>query len=152
MIQVNIWSVVALTREFLPQMVARGRGHVLNVASTAAYAPGPGMAVYYATKSFVLSFSEAVAVETRGQGVTVSTLCPGATATDFDRTAGAHGKRAAAPVGMDARRVAERAVSGLLRGRRLIVPGIANRLAIIVARFVPRALSARITYRVNRAK
>jgi uncharacterized protein len=152
MVQVNIWAVVALTREFLPEMVARGRGHVLNVASTAAFAPGPGMAVYYATKSFVLSFSEAVRVETRGQGVTVSALCPGATATDFDRTAGARGRRAAGSVGMEPRRVAERAVTGLLRGRRLIVPGTVNRLAIAVAQFAPRALSARITYRRNREK
>ena len=93
MIQVNVAALTALTRLVLDDMLARGRGRILNVASTAAFQPGPYMAVYYATKAYVLSFSEALAYELKGSGVTVTALCPGPTATGFQERAGLQGAR-----------------------------------------------------------
>lgn len=152
MIQVNIAALVSLTRAILPSMMSAGRGSILNVSSTAAFAPGPRMSVYYATKAFVLSFSEAIATEVSGSGVTVSTLCPGATATDFDRAVGARGGRRARRGAMGARKVAEAAVRGMERGKRIIIPGTRNRLSAFFSRFAPRAAAAQITYRLNRSK
>ena len=94
MIQVNVAALTQLTKLFLPGMLERRRGRILNVASTAAFQPGPLMAVYYATKAYVLSFSEALANETAGTGVTVTALCPGPTATDFQKKAGSSRGRA----------------------------------------------------------
>src|SRR6266403_224316 len=108
MLQVNITALTQLTRLFLPGMIARRRGGVLNVASTASFQPGPGMAVYYATKAYVLSFSEAVAEELRHSGVTVTALCPGPTRTDFAATADVGNSRLFAAFGIaDAADVAE---------------------------------------------
>lgn len=152
MVQLNIAALLSLTRAILPSMLSAGRGRILNVASTAAFAPGPRMSVYYATKAFVLSFSEAIATELSGSGVAVSALCPGATATDFDRNAGAHplsGRRRGAT---EARRVAEAGVRGMWRGKRVIVPGMRNKLAVSLSRFAPRTMQAQITYRVNAVK
>ncbi len=87
MLRLNIEALTELTHRFLPPMIARGRGQILNVASTAALQPGPFMAVYYATKAYVLSFSEAIAEELRGTGVTVTALCPGPTRTEFQARA-----------------------------------------------------------------
>jgi uncharacterized protein len=143
MIQVNIDSLVALTHGLLPAMLERGSGAILNVASTAAFVPGPFMSIYYASKAFVLSFSMALAEELRGSGVTVSALCPGPTETDFDVTAGTTGSRLVRSGQMEARVVAEAGVRGMLAGRRMIVPGFSNKLVPVLARLAPRKAVAR---------
>jgi short-subunit dehydrogenase len=150
MIQVNIAALTHLTKLFLPAMVARRRGFVLNVASTAAFQPGPLMAVYYATKAYVLSFSEAVAEELRGSGVTVTALCPGPTATGFAGVARMESSRlfrAMAP--MSAGEVAHAGYQGMLRGRRIVVPGLANKLLAQSVRFTPRRLVSTITRKLQ---
>ena len=137
MVQVNVAALVHLTRLFLPGMLQRGRGGVLNVASTAAFQPGPYMAVYYATKAFVLSFSAALAEELRGKPVRVSCLCPGPTYTEFGRVAGAEHVRLFKFGAMDARSVAEAGYRGFRRGRLVVIPGVTNRTGTVFARFLP---------------
>ncbi|HEX6086217.1 MAG TPA: SDR family oxidoreductase [Thermoanaerobaculia bacterium] len=144
-IQVNIAALTHLTKLFLPQMVERRRGRILNVASTAAFQPGPLMAVYYASKAYVLSFSEAIAEELRGTGVTVSALCPGPTATGFQKTANL-GSEALLQMmkpgsSMDVARAGYR---GLMRGQRVIIPGMKNKMGVQVVRISPRGLVTRV--------
>jgi hypothetical protein len=145
MIAVNVRAVTGLTRALLPAMLQQGRGRILNVASTAAFAPGPGMAVYYATKAFVLSWSEALAVELRGSGVTVTCLCPGPVATGFQQRAGLDGAR---PVRgtrlMAADTVVACGLRAAARGHPVAIPGSWNRLLASSIRFAPRGLVARI--------
>lgn len=124
MLAVNCGAVVALTKAFLPQMYARGAGHILNIASTGAFQPGPYNATYYASKSYVLSYTRAVRVEAARHGVIVSCLCPGATRTRFFERAGTP----VSPGAMDAAAVARAGYRGLMRGRAVIVPGVRNRL------------------------
>ncbi|MCA1582911.1 MAG: SDR family oxidoreductase [Acidobacteria bacterium] len=153
MIQVNVTSLTELTRGVLPRMTARRSGRILNVASTAAFQPGPLMAVYYATKAYVLSFSEALANELAGSGVTVTALCPGSTRTAFQERAGL--KRtplAAGPLVGDARRVAQAGHRGMLRGRRVVVPGLANRVMMHAVRITPRRLVTAIARRIQESK
>jgi len=138
MIQVNATALTHLTRLFLPGMIQRGRGKILNVASTAAFQPGPLMAVYYASKAYVLSFSEAVANELRGSGVSVTALCPGPTTTDFQRRAGIERTRLMRGRIMDAETVARAGYRGLLSGRTVVVPGLRNRLLSVAVRLPPR--------------
>jgi uncharacterized protein len=149
MLQVNISSLVELTHGLLPDMVARRSGRILNIASTAAFLPGPYMAIYYASKAFVLSFSHALAGELRGSGVSVSVLCPGATKTDFDRTAGTTGSRLVRVGAMEARAVAEAGVRGLLAGRWTIVPGFANKVTAISPHLASRRFLARMAGMFN---
>ena len=145
MVQVNITSLLHLTRLFLPGMTARSSGRILNVASTAAFQPGPNMALYYATKAFVLSFSEALAEECLGTGVTVTALCPGPTATEFQVRAGTEGtgigqsKRGPLKM-MSAAEVAERGYRGVLAGRRVVIPGVFNRIGAWGGRHLPHRL------------
>lgn len=145
MILLNVGSLTALTRALLPGMAARRRGAILNVASTAAFQPGPLMAVYYATKAYVLSFSEALSNELADSGVTVTALCPGPTATEFQRRAGMDASKAER-LGwmMTARAVALAGYRGMLRGTRLVIPGFANFLIAESVRFTPRALVLRV--------
>ena len=140
MLQLNIVSLTQLTRLFLKEMLAKRDGKILNVASTAAFQPGPLMAVYYASKAYVLSLSEALANELRGSGVTVSTLCPGPTQTGFKRRAHMEDSRLFASGAMDAARVAAIGYRGLMRGKTVIIPGLKNRLLAFVVRFAPRRL------------
>jgi short-subunit dehydrogenase len=144
MLQVNIVALTELTRLLLPGMVARRCGRVMMVASTAAFQPGPQMAVYCATKAYVLSLGEAIAYELRGTGVTVSTLCPGATATNFPKAAGVDAvplfRSAFNPV-MSAARVASIGYRGLKAGRPVVVSGFLNRVFALVGKFSPRFLS-----------
>src|SRR3984957_6865795 len=116
-VEVNITALTHLTRLFLPQMIARRRGRIMNVASTAAFQPGPLMAVYYATKAYVLSFSEALANELSGSGVTVTCLCPGPTNTDFHKRANATSMNLLKFGSMDARTVAEDGYRALMAGK-----------------------------------
>lgn len=145
MITVNITALTHLTRLFLPAMVARGNGKILNVASTASFQPGPLMAVYYATKAYVLSFSEALFNEVEGTGVTVTSLCPGPTATGFQAGANLHTSRIIRVRKLPpARKVAELGYRAMLQGRMTVIEGWINRLLVFGARFAPRSLAVRI--------
>ena len=140
-IQLNITSLTALTRLFLAPMVARRSGRIMNVASTAAFQPGPLMAVYYATKAYVLSFSEALANELRGTGVTVNCFCPGATDTSFQKRAGMENSRLFKKVGaMNAATVARDGYRGLKAGKTLTISGLQNWLVAESVRFAPRKM------------
>jgi len=146
MIQVNAIAVTHLTKLFLPGMLARRRGRILNVASTAAFQPGPLMAVYYATKAYVLSFSEALANETSGTGVTVTALCPGPTVTEFQKRANLEQTRLfRGPLVMDAATVARAGYRGMNRKRRIVIPGLGNNVLAQSIRFTPRRLVTAIT-------
>jgi short-subunit dehydrogenase len=149
-LQVNVVALTHLTKLFLRDMLARGHGKVLNVASTAAFQPGPLMAVYYATKAYVLSLSEALANEVQGTGVTVTALCPGPTATDFHRRAQIEDSRLVrSPLMMDAATVARVGYRALMAGKTVAIPGWANRLGAFAVRLTPRGLVTRIVRRVN---
>ena len=146
MIQVNITALTHLTKLFLPPMLARKRGYVMNVASTAAFQPGPLMAVYYASKAYVLSFSEAIAEELSGSGVTVTALCPGPTATGFAEAAEMTDRRLfALKKPMSSMEVAKTGYAAMKRGRRVVVPGLANKVLAQSVRLSPRRMTTRIT-------
>lgn len=143
MIQLNIAALTDLTRLFLPGLIERRQGKIMNVASTAAFQPGPLMAVYYATKSYVVSFSEAVHNEARDFGVTVTCLCPGPTQTEFDKRAGAGNTKLFSSRNiMSARKVAEIGWKGMKRGKPLVIAGTMNRLMAFLTRFAPIQLAA----------
>ena len=140
-IHLNITALTHLTRLFLPMMLARRAGKIMNVASTAAFQPGPLMAVYYATKAYVLSFSEAIANEVQGSGVSIMCFCPGATRTNFARRAGTENSRLFKRIGaMDAARVAHDGYRGLMSGKTLVISGAHNWLVAESVRFSPRKL------------
>jgi uncharacterized protein len=142
-IEVNVAALTRLTALFLPGMLERRHGAVLNVASTAAFQPGPNQAVYCATKAYVLSFTEALAEEVRGSGVRVSCLAPGATGTQFAAQAGMTGTRAFRLGVMNAAPVAKAGHDGLLRGKTLVIPGLLNRVMAFAVRLSPRELVTR---------
>lgn len=145
MIDVNVVAPTALTKAFVGPMIARGAGRILNVASTAAFQGGPRMAVYYATKAYVLSLSVGLAVELEGTGVTVTVLCPGPTRTGFADRAGAEGSRMfSGGKGADPARVARAGWRAMERGERVEVVGLANRLGAFGTRLVPRGVAARV--------
>lgn len=152
MINVNVTSLVLLTRELLLGMIVRKRGKVLNVASTAAFVPGPYMSTYYASKAFVLSHSLALSHELRRTGVTVTALCPGPTATEFQKRAGMDQSKLFRLKVMDAKTVAEVGYRGMMKGRSVVVPGVSNKVVVEAARFGPRGLLARIAGKLNRSK
>ncbi|HEX5453624.1 MAG TPA: SDR family oxidoreductase [Stellaceae bacterium] len=149
-LQVNIVSLSELTRLILPGMVARRRGRILLVASVAAFQPGPGMAAYFASKAYVLSLGEALYYELRGTGVTVTTLCPGSTATNFFVTAGAENSPMARHLRhmMSAEKVAQLGCRAMLAGRRLVIAGTANRLVALASRHAPHPLTLPVTERM----
>lgn len=138
MIDINIKALTALTKLFLPEMKARRNGRILNVASTAAFQPGPLMAVYYATKAYVLSFTEALENELKGSGVTVTALCPGPTETGFESRANLGDSKLFKSGVMDVQSVARIGYSGLMRGKTIVIPGFKNKLLANSIRFVPR--------------
>lgn len=146
MIQLNITSLVHLTGLFLPGMKARGFGRVLNVASTAAFQPGPLMATYYATKSFVLSWSEALGVEMKGTGVTFSALCPGPTQSGFQSRAAMTDSKLVQSGLMGAAEVAQIGYDALMGGQDMVVPGLRNQVMALAARFIPRKQAAEIAF------
>ena len=139
MIQVNIVALTHLSKLIVRKMVARQQGRILNVASTAAFQPGPLMAVYYATKAYVLSFSEALANELRGSGVTVTALCPGPTKTGFQaRAQMEESKLVRGKAIMSADEVARAGFEGLMKGRTVVIPGVGNKMLAQAVRFLPR--------------
>lgn len=144
-IQLNIVALTQLTRLYLPGMIERKDGKILNIASTAGFLPGPNMAVYYASKAYVISFSEALAEELRGTGVTATVLCPGATESGFHARA-----RTTATLlhkfGLaKAADVAKAGIEGLMRGKPVVVPGITNKLVALSPKITPRRLLVKVS-------
>lgn len=139
-VQLDVTAVIRLTRALLPSMVTAGRGGVITMASTSAFQPTPGLSTYAASKAFVLSWSEALAFETRGTGVIVTAVAPGTVATDFFANAGARFE-----VGgmLTATAVVTAALRGHRRGEALVVPGVRNRLGTLGPRFLPRRMMTR---------
>jgi short-subunit dehydrogenase len=147
MMQVNMTSLVQLTHLFLQPMLAARGGRILNVASTAAFQPGPTVSIYYASKAFVYSFSYALAVELEGTGVTVTALCPGMTRTEFFKRA--HIRESGGWPMMDARKVAELGYRGMMQGKRVVIPGAVNKVASFFAKRVPPHLTTAIVRRLH---
>jgi short-subunit dehydrogenase len=150
MIQLNVTSVVDLTKRFLQPMIARRSGRILNVASMAAFVPGPWMSVYYATKAFLLSFSQAIDFELKSSGVTVTTLCPGPTESEFKVRAGSQRSRLFESFVMDAPRVARVGYDGMMKGKAVAIPGLRNKLIPVATRITPRPLIARLSHSAAR--
>ena len=150
-LQLNVVTLTHLTKKLLPGMLARRRGGVLNLASTAGFQPGPLMAVYYATKAYVISFSEALAEEMSGTGVTVSVLCPGPTATGFQRRAGMEASKLFSGVLQvaDAAAVARAGYEGFRAGKRIVIPGLINKIGVQSIRVSPRALATKMVKRMQ---
>lgn len=142
---IDVVTLTELTRKYPPSMIQRGAGRILNIASTAAFLLGPFMAVYYAAKAYVLSFSEALSEELHGTGVTVTCLCPGATATGFvDRAEMRDSPLFKMPLA-DPIAVAKAGYAGMLRGKRLIVPGLSNKLVALSPRITPRNILLKLS-------
>lgn len=150
MSELNVTAVVRLTRALLPGMRARGQGRILNVGSTAGFQPGPYMATYYASKAFVNSFSEALAYELCGSGVSVTLSCPGPTRTEFAEVSGAGQSRLFRLPLARAEHVAAEAYRALFRGRVLVVHGLLNRLGVLLVRVGPRSWVRAILAGLNR--
>jgi hypothetical protein len=151
MAHLNMITLTHLTRLFLPGMIQRKRGRIMNVGSTAAFMPGPLMAVYYATKAYVLSFSEALAEETTGTGVSVTAFCPGGTKTGFQDRAAMKESKLVQDEGvlMDVTVVAEAGYRGLMAGKRLVIPGLMNQIIAMTPRFLPRWMVPGIVMRAQ---
>jgi uncharacterized protein len=152
MVRVNIEAVVDLTSRFIGPMVERGRGSVINIASTGAFQPLPGSAVYGASKAFVLSFSEAIRTELRGSGVSVTAVCPGPVKTEFTAAAGVPGVEERTPgiVWMSAEEIARHAVDGAAHDKRVVVPGMLNRAGALAGQHSPRAIALPLIGRIWR--
>ena len=148
-IQLNITTLTHLTRLCLPMMIERESGRILNVASTAAFQPGPLMAVYYASKAYVLHFSEALANELQATGVTVTCLCPGPTATEFQKRANLAGTRLARLGSMDAATVAEDGYRALMAGKVVAISGFKNWLVAQSIRVAPRRMVAAVARKLQ---
>jgi len=144
MIDLNVATLTDLCRAIAPRLVGRKSGAILNVASTAAFQPGPNMAVYFATKAYVLSFTEALHEELKPHGVKVSCLCPGPTRTEFGEVAGFGGSGTFDRVAMDAPAVVAAGLRGLDRNRAVVVPGLVNKTVAASTRFAPRSVVRRI--------
>jgi len=151
MIQVNVVALVELTRLLLPEMLARGRGRILNVGSTAGFQAGPYMAVYYASKAFVNSFTEALAWELSGSGVTATVSCPGATETEFAGHAGNAESLLFRIGAADSMSVAREGYAGMMAGKAMVVHGLTNKLGVQALRVSPRAIVTGIAARLNRS-
>ncbi len=155
LVQLNVVTVTHLTRLFLPDMIQRGSGRILNVASMAAWLPGPYMATYFASKAYVLSFTEAIAEECRGTGVKAMALCPGVSITEFQKTA----QNESALIGknipgatMSPEKIASHGFDDLMKGKIVSVPGFGNRLAVQMLKFIPRLVLRRSVKLFNSSK
>ena len=143
LIQLQCLNHTQLTKLFLPAMLKQGKGGILNICSTGSFVPGPYNAVYCAAKSFVLSFSEAIAEEVSGSGVTITALCPGGTNTDFQDFSKKR-KSIFFPI-MKASRVAKTGYKALMKGKRVVIPGMCNKIQVFLIRFIPRNLVSKLT-------
>ena len=148
-VQLNVTTLTHLTRLYLPGMIARKSGRVLNVASTAAFQPGPLMAVYFATKAYVLHLSEALSNELKGTGVTVTCLCPGATATEFHKRANATAMKLLKFGSMDATTVAEDGYRALMAGKPVVISGLKNWILAQSIRISPRSMATAIARKIQ---
>lgn len=150
LLQVNIVALTELARLLLPEMIAGGFGRIMLVASVAGFQPGPQMAAYFASKAYVLSLGEALACELRNTGVTVTTLCPGATATNFFAAAGAENSLMARRLRrmMPAETVARLGYRGLVQGRPVVIAGLMNRLMALAVRYAPHRITLPVTNRL----
>ena len=146
-VRLNIEALIRLTHLFLPEMKKRGSGKILNVASTAAFQPGPLMSIYFASKDFVLSQTEATANEIKDSGVTISVLCPGPTKTDFAIKAGEDKTKLMTNKKwiMNPDKVAHIGYKGLMKGKLIIIPGKLNKFLVMLTRFVPRWVATTIS-------
>jgi short-subunit dehydrogenase len=152
MLALNIVALTRLTRIFLPEMRARQAGGIINVASIAAFLPGPYMSVYYASKAYVLSFSEAIAHELRGSGVVVTALCPGATKTEFQEVAGMTDTPLLRRLSMSSREGARLGLAGHRAGKTVVITGVGNKLTPFAARLVPRGVMARLAASLQKGR
>jgi short-subunit dehydrogenase len=148
MMQVNMASLVQLTKLFLKPMIDSREGRILNVASTVSFQPGPRLSLYSASKAFVFSFSCALALELKGTGVTVTTLCPGGTRTEFQRRAGMGASASLRP--MSARSVAEIGCKAMFKGRPIVVAGWKNKIMVAASRRAPVMWAARVAEKLNK--
>ena len=150
LLNLNMGALTELTALLLPSMVERGSGRIMNVASLAAYPPGPLMATYYASKAYVLHFSEALAEELEGKGVTVTALAPGPSPTEFQKAADMENSNLVrGRVLMPAETIAEAGYRGMMRGKMVVIPGLTTKLLALVMRLSPRRLLAKFVYRLN---
>ncbi|MBV9485127.1 MAG: SDR family oxidoreductase [Frankiaceae bacterium] len=151
MLAVNVLALTELTKLLLPAMVARGSGRVLNVASTAGFQPGPFMATYYASKAYVISLTEALAEELTGTGVTATALCPGVVPTGFQAAAemDPNTPLLKSPGSKSAEYVANAAYKGMVAGRRIVIPGVVNKIGAQAGRVTPRVVMTKVTRRLN---
>jgi uncharacterized protein len=149
MIQVNVTALTHLSRLFLPRMIEQGRGGILNVGSTAGFQPGPNMAVYYASKAYVLSFTEALAEELAGTDIKITCLAPGPTSTGFAAVARMESTLLFRLGSMDAKTAASIGYRGFRRGKVLVIPGFRNKLGPFAVRFGPRRLVRKLVKRLQ---
>ena len=150
LVEVNITALLVLTRALLPDMVKRGRGRVLNIGSTAGFQPGPFMSSYYASKAFVNHFTEGLAYELQGTGVTATVSCPGATATEFSAVAGTDKSRLFAMGAMTAPEVAAEGYRAMLAGKVMAVHGFKNKLSALSTGLAPRSVVTAIAASLNK--
>jgi len=152
MINLNITALAHFTRLYLPDMIKQGSGKILNVASTAAFQPGPTMSVYFATKAFVLSFSEAVNEEVRDKGITVTALCPGSTESGFHAAAIGDNKELKERRLPSSRKIAEFGYRAMMKGKSVAIPGLMNSIMATSVRFIPRALMVKAVRKIQEKK
>ena len=150
LIDVNIRALTELTKIFLPAMIEHEEGAIMNVASTAAFCAGPKMATYYASKSYVLNFTEALYEEVRGSNIKISCLCPGPVKTNFQDKSGIRKKEAAKKALMTPKEVAEVAYRDFKKGKLIIIPGFKNKVIILFNKIIPRSLSRKIILMMNK--
>jgi len=152
MIRLNISALTHLTHAFMQGMLKAGKGRIMNVASTASFMPGPGMAVYYASKAYVLSFSEALTRELKGSGVTVTALCPGPTDTGFAKLSGlGHSLMHRMLPPATSLEVAKAGYKAMLTGKAIEIPGIMNKLSAMTPRFSPRSMVRNLIYNIHKS-
>lgn len=152
MINLNITAVAHLTRLFLPYMIEQGSGKIMNVASTAAFQPGPTMSVYFATKAFVLSFSEAINNEVKDKGITVTALCPGSTETGFHAVVMGDSKLLKERKKSSPAEVAEYGYQSMMKGKTVAIHGFKNKIMVALVRFFPRSLVVETARKVQEKK
>ena len=152
LLQVNVSALAHLSKLFLPEMICRGAGRILNLASTAAFVPGPFMAMYYASKAFVLSFSEALANEVQGTGVSVTALCPGPTRTEFAAVAGVTNSNLFRGPTMSAAEVAQIGYDAMMAGKSSVIAGARNRWMMRGVRLIPHSWLAAQTRKLNQSQ